>query len=87
MSDTTDENKKSSPNVISQVFALRIIKEIDPRSGKVHIEVKSRSEGLPFADAVLITEGWAKAQKQKMMEDLFGEGSTKEQGSGPANEF
>ncbi len=54
-----------------QVFALRIIKEFSPSTGQMKVEVKSKSEGMPMAEAIIIVEGWLQAEKEKMTGPLF----------------
>ena len=69
------EKKKgeSKPNkdLINQVFGLRIVKEVDRVSNKVHLQVKSQSEGLPMSEAILLVEGWLEAEKKKMLAPVF----------------
>ncbi|MFH1400345.1 MAG: hypothetical protein ABIH41_02400 [Nanoarchaeota archaeon] len=56
---------------VQQVFGLRIVKQIDKKTGQVHLEVKSQAQGLPFAEAILLVEGWLDAEKRKMLDPVF----------------
>jgi len=54
-----------------QMFGLRIVKEIDVSSKQVHLEIKSKSEGMPIAEALLLVEGWLSAEKEKLVGPVF----------------
>ncbi|MBU1975353.1 MAG: hypothetical protein KKG59_03025 [Nanoarchaeota archaeon] len=65
------KEKKTSEGPIVQMFGLRMIKEINPKTKQVHLEIKSKSEGMPMAEAMLLVEGWLKAEKEKMIGPVF----------------
>ena len=54
-----------------QMFGLSIMKHIDKETRQVHLEIKSKSEGLPMAEAILLVEGWVQAEKEKMLGAVF----------------
>ena len=64
--------KAKAEKNIQQVFALRIIKDFDPVTNNVKLEIKSKSDGMPASDALMIVEGWCKAEKEKLLFPLFG---------------
>lgn len=64
------KTKKEEEPVV-QIFGLRIVKEIDQNSKQVHLEIKSKSEGLPMAEAMLLVEGWLAAEKEKLIGPVF----------------
>jgi hypothetical protein len=53
------------------MFGLSIMKHIDKETRQVHLEIKSKSEGLPMAEALLLVEGWLAAEKEKMLSAVF----------------
>ena len=59
------------PKSNEQVFALRIIKTINPDKS-VNIRVDHKGENIPMAEVLLIVEGWLEAEKKKMIHPLFG---------------
>ncbi len=63
-----DENKKLSelPDVIEQKFGLFLNKKIDRKTKKMQVELKTRSEGIPLAEAVIILEGWVDRVKEEL---------------------
>lgn len=51
-------------------FALAIIKTVDKKTKRANIQLKSKGEGIPLAEAVIYVEGWAKKVKQKLQEPI-----------------
>jgi len=47
-------------NVEEQKFGLFVIRRIDKKTKKIQVQLKTKGEGIPLADAVIIVEGWAK---------------------------
>lgn len=56
---------------ITQLFGLSIVKVIDTETKQVHLEIKSKSHGLPIAEALLLVEGWVNAEKEKVVGPVF----------------
>ena len=67
--DKESTEKKDDP--VLHMFGLSIVKEIDPKSKQVHLEIKSKTEGLPMAEALLLVEGWLAAEKEKLIGPVF----------------
>jgi hypothetical protein len=66
--DTRDELASASmgPGVVEQRFGLAVVKRIDQETKKMHVELKTRGEGIPLAEAVIILEGWIKKVKEEL---------------------
>jgi hypothetical protein len=56
-----------------QVFALRILKTVDKKTGRVNMEIKSENRGLTDPEVFVLVEGWLKKTKKKFMQTIFGE--------------
>lgn len=69
--DMNDDMKTGKDDVFVHMFGLSIIKEIDQKTKQVHLEIKSKTEGLPMAEAILLVEGWLAAEKEKMVGPVF----------------
>jgi hypothetical protein len=51
---------------IEQKFALAITRVIDKETSKMNVTMKTKGEGIPLAEAVIIIEGWVKKVKEEM---------------------
>lgn len=51
---------------VTQKFGLVIEREIDEETKKMHVTMKTKGEGIPLAEAVIIIEGWINKVKQEM---------------------
>ena len=51
---------------VEHKFALLISRKIDQESKKMHVTMKTKGEGIPLAEAVIIIEGWVKKVKEEM---------------------
>ena len=51
---------------VAQKFALLIDRTIDPETKKMHVTMKTKGEGIPLAEAVIIIEGWVEKVKHEM---------------------
>jgi len=51
---------------VEHKFALLISRKIDQESKKMHVTMKTKGEGIPLAEAVIIIEGWVNKVKQEM---------------------
>jgi len=51
---------------VEQKFALLISRVIDQESKKMHVSMKTKGEGIPLAEAVIIVEGWVRKVKEEM---------------------
>lgn len=51
---------------IEQKFGLVIERAIDEETKKMHVTMKTKGEGIPLAEAVIIIEGWINKVKQEM---------------------
>ncbi|MFH1916276.1 MAG: hypothetical protein ABIJ21_03350 [Nanoarchaeota archaeon] len=69
--ESQDNTAKGKDEPILHMFGLSIVKEIDPKSKQVHLEIKSKTEGLPMAEALLLVEGWLAAEKEKLIGPVF----------------
>lgn len=57
-------------NIEQQRFGLAIVKTIDKETKRANIQLKSKGEGIPLAEAVIYVEGWVKKVKQKLQEPI-----------------
>lgn len=53
-------------DIIEQKFGIIISRTIDKKSKKMHVEMKTKSEGIPLGDVVIILEGWLNRVKQEL---------------------
>ncbi len=53
-------------NIEEQRFGLFVIRRIDKKTKKIQVQLKTKGEGIPLADAVIIVEGWAKKVKEEL---------------------
>jgi len=51
---------------VEQKFGLVITRVIDEESKKMHVTMKTKGEGIPLAEAVIIIEGWVDKVKEEM---------------------
>lgn len=64
-----EEEKKNiglAGDVIEQKFGFFVIKRINKKTKKMQVELKTRGEGLPLAEAIVILEGWIKKVKEEL---------------------
>jgi len=61
-----EEKKTQEPGMIEQKFGLFVVKRIDPKNKKMQVELRTKSEGIPLAEAVIILEGWVKKVKREL---------------------
>jgi hypothetical protein len=57
---------KQTPDMIEQKFGLFVVKHIDTKNKKMQVELKTKSEGIPLSEAVIILEGWVKKVKEEL---------------------
>lgn len=60
------EEKPKDPDVVEQRFGFAVIKHINKKTKKMQVQVKTRGEGIPLAEAVIILEGWIKKVKKEL---------------------
>lgn len=53
-------------DVVEQKFGFAIVRQVDKKTKKMQVQVKTRGEGIPLAEAVIILEGWIKKVKKEM---------------------
>jgi hypothetical protein len=51
---------------VTHKFGLVIEREIDEETKKMHVTMKTKGEGIPLPEAVIIIEGWVDKVKQEM---------------------
>lgn len=52
--------------VIEQRFAFAVVKTIDPKTKKMQVHVKTKGQGIPLPEAVIILEGWIEKVKKEL---------------------
>jgi hypothetical protein len=57
---------KIMAEVVEQKFGLAITRVIDKETNKMNVIMKTKGEGIPLPDAVIIIEGWVKKVKEEM---------------------
>lgn len=63
------EEKKDSEkdlDIVEQKFGFAVIKRINKKTKKMQVQVKTKGEGIPLAEAVIILEGWIKKVKKEL---------------------
>ena len=61
-----DFEKSKDPDVVEQRFGFAVIKRVNKKTKKMQVQVKTRGEGIPLAEAVIILEGWIKKVKKEL---------------------
>lgn len=51
---------------IEQKFGLAITRTIDKETNKMNVTMKTKGEGIPLAEAVIIIEAWINKVKEEM---------------------
>ena len=54
------------PDLIEQKFGFFVVKQIDKKTKKMQVHVRTRGEGIPLSEAIIILEGWIKKVKEKL---------------------
>ena len=52
--------------MVEQKFGLAITRVIDKETNKMNVTMKTKGEGIPLAEAVIIIEGWVNKVKEEM---------------------
>ena len=52
--------------LIEQKFGLAITRVLDKETNKMNVTMKTKGEGIPLAEAVVIIEGWVKKVKEEI---------------------
>lgn len=52
--------------MVEQKFALAITRVIDKETNKMNVTMKTKGEGIPLAEAIIIIEGWVNKVKEEM---------------------
>lgn len=68
MVEEKDKSKEPArgPDVIEQKFGFFVVKRIDKKTKKMQVHVRTRGEGIPLPEAIIILEGWIKKVKEKL---------------------
>jgi len=64
-----DEDKGSdekSAGIVEQRFGFFVVKRIDKKTKKMQVQLKTKGEGIPLSEAVIILEGWIKKVKEEL---------------------
>ena len=62
------ESVSSGPgsDEIEQKFGFFVIKKVNKKTKKMLVQVKTKGEGIPLAEAVIILEGWINKVKEEL---------------------
>ena len=52
--------------ILEQKFGLAISRVIDKETNKMNVTMKTKGEGIPLAEAVVIIEGWVNKVKEEI---------------------
>jgi len=66
MAEEKDKEPLKGPDVVEQKFGFFVVKRIDKKTKKMQVHVKTRGEGIPLPEAVIILEGWIKKVKEQL---------------------
>lgn len=61
-----DNDKPAGPDMVEQRFGFAVVKRINKKTKKMTVQVKTKGEGIPLAEAVIILEGWIKKVKKEL---------------------
>jgi len=64
--DEEEVKRDDVSSLVEQKFGLFLTKRVDRDTKKMQVELKTRSEGIPLAEAVIILEGWVKRVKEEL---------------------
>ncbi len=53
-------------DIVEQRFGFAIERKVDRKTKKMQVQVKTRGEGIPLAEAVIILEGWIEKVKKEL---------------------
>ena len=53
-------------DTIEQKFGFFVIKKVNKKTGSVQVELKTRGEGIPLPEAIIILEGWMEKVKKEL---------------------
>jgi len=53
-------------DTVEQKFGIMIVRRIDRKKGKVQVELKTKGEGFPLGDAIVILEGWIERARKEL---------------------
>ena len=53
-------------DVVEQRFGFAVIKKINKKTKKMQVQLKTKGEGIPLSEAVIILEGWVKKVKEEL---------------------
>lgn len=56
----------SDDDIIEQRFGFFVIKRIDKKTKKMQVQLKTKGEGIPMSEAVIILEGWVNKVKEEL---------------------
>ena len=65
-SDAKKPNRGENMAEVEQKFGLVISRMVDEETKKMHVTMKTKGEGIPLPEAVIIIEGWVNKVKQEM---------------------
>jgi hypothetical protein len=66
-----EDDMNGAPNPLQQAFALRIIKNIDPKTGQENLEFKAQSKGMNIFETISILRGWCDFEEEKRHKQMF----------------
>lgn len=49
-----------------QKFGLFVVRRIDKKTKRMQVELRTKGEGIPLSEAVIIVEGWARKVKEEL---------------------
>jgi hypothetical protein len=53
-------------DIEEQKFGLFVVRRIDKKTNRMQVELKTKGEGIPLSDAIIIVEGWARKVKEEL---------------------
>jgi len=61
-----DEDSEKQPGTFEQKFGFFILERVNKKTNQMQVELRTKSEGIPLAEAVVILEGWVKRVKREL---------------------
>lgn len=53
-------------DIVEQKFGFFVTKRIDKKTKKMQVQLRTKGEGMPLAEAVIILEGWIQKVKEEL---------------------
>jgi hypothetical protein len=60
------EKEAEEADIVEQKFGFFVTKRIDKKTKRAQVQLRTKGEGMPLAEAVIILEGWIEKVKEEL---------------------